>query len=278
MVKIITDTTACLPVAVQQTYQIPVIPQMIHFGDQSFTEGQDIDNHTFLNLLKSSAVLPKTAAPPPDLFISTFQHLSTENETILCIHPSADLSGTVRSAEIAKLEYPDSDIHIIDTRLIASPLGRVVHQAAIWAKEDLDVSTLIDKIISLSRRGRIYFLVGSLEFLARGGRIGGASKLLGNALQIKPILTLADGLVVPYQKERTFNRALKQVKAMVINEFPRDQDGLLTIMHSDSADLAQELSDYFKTEIPAANPLVSSLPPAIITHVEPGSIAVGFFA
>ena len=277
MTRIITDTTACLPRSIQEKYQIPVIPQTIHFGEDSFTEGRDLDTQAFMNKLSHSKELPKTSAPSPEMFSSIFSSHQDPSESIFCIHPSAELSGNVRSAETAKLDFPELDISVIDTRLVASPLGSVVHQAARWNREGLDPDELLQKVTDLSRRGRIYFLVATLDYLARGGRIGNASALVGNALQIKPILTLEDGKVEPHSKERTFKKALEKLKSLVADEYPSDRDGLLSIMHAGNQDLAIALSEHFSVALNIPKPLISDLPPAIITHSGPGSIAVGFF-
>ena len=278
MIKIVADTTSCLPPAVQEEYQIPLVPQLIHFGETSYTENLDIDTDAFLALLKASDTLPKTSAPPPEVFREIFSKYNSPEHTLICIHPSTDLSGTVRSAETARLNFEDTDIRVIDTRLVASPLGTVVHQAAIWAADGVTADSICQRVDDLSKRCKIYFLVATLDFLARGGRIGGASALLGNALQIKPILTLVDGRVEQHAKERTFKRALAHLKELTLAEYPPDTEGFLSIMHAGTPELALELSSYFTEELGIAPPLISYLPPAIITHAGPGSIAVGFFS
>ncbi len=277
MVKIIADTTAALPPSIAERYHIPVVPQLIHFGDKTYIEGVDIDHETFLSKLKSSQTLPKTAAPPPELFTEHFQRIVPSGEPLLCIHPSTELSGTVRSAMVAAQDFPEANIQVVDTRLVASPLGVVVHQAAQWAEEGLDIDSIRKKIIELAGRSRIYFLVATLEYLARGGRIGGASAFLGNALQLKPILTLVDGEVEPFGKERTMKRALNRIKDLVETQYPRHNEGYMTIMHTDVPDQAASLSQYFQERLEIPPPLISNLPPAIITHAGPGAIAVGFF-
>jgi DegV family protein with EDD domain len=278
MVKIITDTTSCLPANIQSRFKIPVVPQTIHFGEESYQENKDIDIDMFMTLLSQSRDLPKTAAPSPELFIELFTSHTDHSKPILCIHPSSDLSGTVRSAETAKSDFPDLDIHVIDTRLVASPLGFLVHQAAIMAEEKRSIQEIISKLKYLSNRCRIYFLVATLDYLARGGRIGGASALLGNVLQLKPILSLERGRVEPLLKERTFSRALDTLKSLIIKEYPSGKDGFLSIMHAGEPELANDLASFFKGKLPIKELLISSLPPAIITHAGPGSIAVGFFS
>lgn len=277
MIKIIADTTSCLPVSIQQQYQIPLVPQFIHFGETSYVEGKDIDTDSFLSLLTESEVFPKTSAPTPEFFRAIFNKFSSPDHSLICIHPSTDLSGTVRSAETAKVDFPDSDIRIIDTRLVASPLGIVVQQAAQWASDGHSADLICQQVKDLSKRCKIYFLVATLDYLAKGGRIGGASALLGNALQIKPILTLTDGKVEQFAKERTFARALDHLKSLVLKEYPTDAEGYMSIMHAGTPEIAQDLSDYFTGRLGIAPPLISYLPPAIITHAGPGSLAVGFF-
>jgi DegV family protein with EDD domain len=277
MIRIIADTTSCLPKSIQESCHIPVVPQMIHFGEDSFTEGIDIDTDSFLARLESAKELPKTSAPPPELFSRIFEDQRQSTHTFICVHPSTDLSGTVRSAETASLNFPDLDIRILDTRLVASPLGSVVHQAALWAQQGLAANVICRQIQELSRRGKIYFLVATLDYLARGGRIGGASALVGNALRIKPILALSDGKVEPLAKERTFRKALDHLKSLVLEEYPSSREGFLSIMHAGSPELASDLSRFFSENLPNTKPIISYLPPAIITHAGPGSIAVGFF-
>src|SRR5512145_2030661 len=171
MVQIITDTTSGLPGEISRRYHIPVIPQIINIGSESYLEGTEIDNETFMRKLKTSSDLPKTAAPPPELFLEEFRRLVPLGEPILCIHPSSVVSGTVRSATVAAQDFPDADIRIIDTKVVGSPLATMVQLAAEWAAAGLDADTIIKRLDDLSPRCRVYFLVATLEYLAKGGRI-----------------------------------------------------------------------------------------------------------
>jgi DegV family protein with EDD domain len=277
MVQIITDTTAVLPPQIAAQYHILVIPQLISFGEESFAEGVDIDIETFMQKLKAARQLPKTAAPPPELFVQAFKRLVPLGEPILCIHPSAEVSGTVRSATVAARDFPGADIRVIDTRLIASPLGTVVQLAAQGAAAGLDADTIEARIKEMAQRCRIYFLVPTLEYLAKGGRIGGATALLGAALQIKPILTLGDGRVEPFEKERTMKKTLARLKALVSEQYPRQSEGYLTVMHGGVPEEAHSLASDLAQQLGLAAIPIFNLPPAIITHGGPGVLAVGFF-
>lgn len=277
MVKIITDTTSCLPPELATRYNIPVIPQIINFGEDSYYERSQLDNAAFMARLATCRDLPKTAAPPPELFMQEFARLAPSGETILCIHPSSEVSGTVRSAQVAAMEFPDADIRVIDTRTVASPLATIVELAALWAEQGLDADSIVNRLNSLIRRCRVYFLVATLDYLARGGRIGGAAALMGSVLQIKPILTLQDGKVDQYERERTQKRAVARLKEIVCEQAPHDGSGYLTVMHAGVRHEGQRLAEDLSLLINQPYVPVLDVPPAIVTHGGPGILGAGFF-
>jgi DegV family protein with EDD domain len=253
-------------------------PQVIVFGEESYLEGVEMDIPTFLQRLKTSRQLPKTAAPPIERFIEIFKRLVPTGETIFCLHPSSDVSGTVRSAQTAAAEFPGADIRIIDTRLIASPLATVILQALEWSHDGLDAAALESKIRAFAARGKVYFLVDSLDFLARGGRIGGAQALLGGLLQIKPILVFKDGRVDQYEKERTHKHALERLVQIVLEQAPKECDPYLTVLHAGEPRQGAALAARLRTEFNLAQDVpVYDMPPAIVTHAGPGILGVGFF-
>jgi DegV family protein with EDD domain len=277
MVQIITDTTSCLSDDIARQYHIPVIPQIINFGEESFYEGHEIDIETFMTRLKASNELPKTAAPPPELFTEEFKRFVPYGEPILCIHPSSEVSGTVRSATVAAQDFPEADIRVIDTRVIASPLGTMVEMAARWAAEGRTVDEIVVQLESMIKRCRVYFLVDTLEYLAKGGRIGGASALLGSVLRVKPILTVRGGHVDQFERERTHKRAVRRLIEIVHQQIPNNGEGYLSVMHAGVPNeanlLAEELSEMINQPVvPVAN-----VPPAIVTHGGPGILGAGFF-
>lgn len=277
MVKIITDTTSALPAEAARRYGIPVLPQVVIFGQESYLEGVEMDRETFMARLKAASELPKTSAPPPELFAQEFRRLVPTGEPILCIHPSAEVSGTVRSATVAAADFPDADIRVIDTRIVASPLATMVTLAAEWAEAGADADTIEARLRDMVPRCRIYFLVATLEYLAKGGRIGGASALLGGVLQIKPILTFRDGRVEPLEKERTQKRALARLKQLVLEQYPRDGAGYLSVMHAGVPEQGQALADDLAAQLGLSDVPVLDVPPAIVTHAGPGVLGAGFF-
>jgi len=278
MVKIITDTTSCLSPDYAKAHNIPVIPQVINFGEESFLEGIDIDITEFMRRLKNSSTLPKTAAPPPELFVKEFEWMVPTGETILCIHPSQEVSGTVRSATVAAQDFPGADIRIIDTRLVSSPIATMVQRTVEWSDAGIDVDTIVARLEEMSQRCRVYFLVDTLEFLARGGRIGGASALLGGILQIKPILRLHEGRVDQYERERTHKRAVARIQEIVLEQIPLDGQGYLTVMQAGAYDQAKLLASELGKKVNQPEVPIYDMPPAIVTHGGPGILGAGFFA
>jgi DegV family protein with EDD domain len=277
MVKIITDTTSVLPVDYALQHQVPVIPQVINFGEESYYEGIDMDIETFMKRLRTSANLPKTAAPPPELFSREFERLASSGEPIICIHPSAEVSGTVRSATVAAMDFPQLDIRVIDTRTIASPLATLVEYAVEWAENGLDADTIEGNIRMMIPNCKVFFLVATLEYLAKGGRIGGASALIGNVLQIKPILCLNNGRVDVFGRERTHKRALTRLLEITLEQLPPSNSRTLSVMHAGVYDQASELACDLAAALNLGRIPIYQVPPAIVTHGGPGIIGIAFF-
>ncbi|GAB4521394.1 MAG: DegV family protein [Anaerolineales bacterium] len=276
---IVTDTTACLPPQIAAQYDIPIIPQIIHFGEQTFRSGVDLSLAEFMRRLRTGPDQPKTAAPPPEYFAQVFERLLSDGAPILCLHPSAEISGTVRSAQLAAQNFPQADIRVLDTRLIASPLGQLVSLAAALARQGLGADEIQAQVMALAGRARILFLVDTLDFLARGGRIGGAAALAGTLLQIKPILTLRDGKVEPLERSRTMARALQHLTSLVIRGYPADgTPGYLSILHADAETRARSLAADLHTRLALKDEIpIVDMPPAIVTHVGPGVLGAAFF-
>lgn len=277
VIRIVTDTTAVLPRDYAAAHHIEVVPQIILFGESSFQEDVEIEYAEFIRRLKAAAQLPKTAAPPPGLMIEAYRRQLAAATTILSIHPSIEVSGTVRSALTAREAFPTADIRILDTRTIAGNLATLVRLATAWAESGLDADAIMARLQALVPRGRIYFLVATLEYLQKGGRIGGASALIGSALQIKPILELKDGRVEPLAKVRTHRHALNRLEQLVIEQCPRSPDTHLCVMHADSLDQAQHLANDLKTAMGMEQVPIYNLGASITTHAGPGTLGVGFF-
>lgn len=277
MTKIIADTTCGLPLDELETLGIDVIPQIIIFDEQPYRDDTEIDTPTFLSKLQESKELPKTAAPPPALYEPLFKAYAEVGEAIIILAPSAELSGTFRSAEIAAENVPEANVHILDTRTIAGGLGVLVKMAKKWADDGMAAEEIIQKIKTLSQREVVYFLVDTLEYLYKGGRIGNASYLVGSVLQMKPILGLIDGKVDAIEKQRTSTKALNRLKELVLEECPKDETSYITVSHCGGEERAQKLAADLTKALEIDSIPVYVVPPAIVVHAGPGVIEVSFF-
>lgn len=283
MIRIISDTTSCIPVEEARQLGIGYVPQIIVFGEESYRDDSEMDARTFVKRLPNSPVLPKTAAPPPALYHPIYCEGAKQGDTMIVIAPSADVSGTVRGATVAaeevRQEYPEVDIRIVDTRLVSSGMGSVVQQAVKWVNEGLNADSIVEKIKEMSRRERCYFVVDTLEYLYKGGRIGAAKALMGSLLQMKPILTFRDGQTQAFENQRTHKRGIARLKEIVLSDCPRHPDAHLSLMHGDAEDEARQLAQEFSMllEIPVEQIPIRDLTPAILVHAGPGIIGASYF-
>lgn len=277
MIKIVTDTTAVLPHEYCAQHDITVVPQVIRFGEETFLEGVEMSEPEFLRRLKTTAALPATAAPAPGLFDEVYRNAAEQGIPVLSIHPSSDVSGTVSSAYTARGLYPEADIRVIDMRTVAGCLGEAVKLAAEWRAAALSVDQIEQHLQALIPRSRTYFLVATLEYLRRNGRIGGAAHLMGSMLQIKPILQLSNGRVEPLDKVRTQQKARERLKELVLADCPHTPEARLCVMHADVVEEAERLREELKMLLGLTDVPLYSIGPAITTHAGPGTLAVGFY-
>lgn len=277
-IRIVTDTTATLPSEFVRAHDIQVVPQIVVFGQKTYFENVTLSFDEFLGLLKSSPMLPKTSAPQPGDMIEAYRCQLEHADTIISLHPSIDVSGTVRSALTAKnTTFPDADIRIIDSRTAGGNLASIVIAATEWAEHGIGADEIIQRVNAMIPRGRVYFLVATLEYLQKGGRIGGASALIGTALQIKPILELKNGRVEAFEKVRTHHRALERIKELALEQCPRSEDAHLCVMQADAEDVAQKLVADLQSELGIKDIPIYPCGASITTHVGPGTLAVAFF-
>jgi len=277
MIKIIADTTSTLSLEEAHLLGVPYLPQIVVFGEKTYRDDIEIDDETFLKKLRASPALPKTAAPPPAMYNDIFQIYAAEGATMIVLTPSAELSGTYRSAVVAAQDFPSADIRIIDTHSVGSGLGNIVRSACRWVNQGLSADDIVASVKALCLKEKIYFYVDTLEYLHKGGRIGGAQALLGSVMQVKPILTLRNGRAEQFDKQRTKRRALARLQEVVISECPASADCMLSIMQSDALTDSRDLAESFKSQLGIQAISIVSLPPAIIVHAGPGTIAVSFF-
>jgi DegV family protein with EDD domain len=211
------------------------------------------------------------------LYFPIFEEARKNGESVIVVAPTGKASGTVRSAETAAQEFPGLDVRVVDTQTVSCNLGSLVLLADDMAKAGKSADEIVAKLNDLIPRGRLYFLVDTLEYLAKGGRIGGAKKLVAELLAIKPILQVKNGQVEPFEQQRTKRRAWARLAEVVVEHCEGGAESHLCVIQVAAEKEAEALVQELKMKIPVSNILIYELPPAIVVHSGPGALGVGFF-
>jgi DegV family protein with EDD domain len=236
-----------------------------------------MDTAAFLQRLKASPTLPKTSAPEPTLYHPIFRQAAENGDSVVVVAPTGKASGTVRSAQTAAQDFPDADVHIVDTQTISCNLGSLVLVADDMAKAGKSADEVVAKLNDMIPRGRLYFLVDTLEYLAKGGRIGGAKKLLAELLEIKPILQVKNGQVESFEQQRTRKRAIARLVEVVVESCPGGDEAHLCVLQVQAEAEAAVLVEELKLKVNVQHIPIYELPPAIVVHSGPKAMGVGFF-
>jgi DegV family protein with EDD domain len=272
---IVMDSTADFPGAQERHANMRVVPLYVRFGEESYRDYVELDPHAFYARLRTAPSLPTTSQPTPQDFLATFEELAAY-ERVYSIHISSKLSGTFASAGLAAGEAGGDRVRLIDTE--SASVG--ISMLALGIERLLERGTTDEEVEALAaayrERAGLLFTVDTLEFLAKGGRIGRAKALAGSLLNVKPILTIADGEVVPLTRVRGRQKALEEFRKR-FEQATRPGDGLhVGIAHAEADEAVEQLRALVLATRPEAQiELVTSLGAVVGTHPGPGT--VGFF-
>jgi len=272
---LVLDSTADFPEAQERFPNMRVVPLYVRFVEESLRDYVELDPHTFYARLRSAAALPTTSQPTPQDFLSVYEELAGY-ERVYSLHISSRLSGTYGSASLAATELGGDRIRLVDSE--SASVG--ISMLALGIQRLLEHGTTDAEIEALAGRYReeagLLFTVDTLEFLAKGGRIGRARALAGSLLNVKPILTIADGEVVPLTRVRGRAKALEEFRKR-FEAATTAADGLhVAIAHAEADDTVEQLRALVLATRPQAQiELVTSLGAVVGTHAGPGT--VGFF-
>lgn len=277
-VAIVTDSTATLPSEYLEKYPIKVAPQVLIWGEETFEDSVDIHPVEFYTRLKSAKVMPSTSQVTPKSFVEVFTPLIADDYEILAILISEKLSGTIASAVQAKEMFPGAIIEIVDSYTTSMAMSFQVIKAAEAA---LDGASLMDcKALAEQARENvgICFAVDTLEFLHRGGRIGGGSRFLGTALNIKPILEVVGGKVEAIERVRTRRKSLTRLVELVEERIGGRRPIRLATLHANAEEDARVLLKEACNRIECVQNILSEVSPVIGTHAGPGTVGLAFMA
>lgn len=276
-VAIVTDSTANLPVDIIKEHNIYVIPQILNWEGKSLLDQIDISTEAFYERLPQSKDLPKTSQPAPGQFTEHFQKVAEGAESIVAIFVSEYLSGTLQSAHLGAQAMGDYPIEIVDSRSVSLGLGLLAVAAARYAAEGHDYKEVAAHVRRLAPRLRVMFVVDTLEYLHKGGRIGGAKRLVGSVLSIKPVLHLEDGKIEPLASIRTKNKAIEHMLDVVLEEMRGKKKVHAGVIHARAAEDALYVADRVRSEANPDELLINELTPVIGANVGPGVVGMGYY-
>lgn len=278
-IKIVTDSTSYIPEEFINKYDISVVSLNVIMNGESIRE-VDLDNETFYSKMEESTEIPSSSQPSPDEIYNTFENIIKEGNYIVGIFISSDMSGTVSSANLIKnmlLEkYPTAHIEIVDSRSNCMQMGYVAIEAAKAAAAGKSMEEVIDVCTSVINNSRFLFTPDTLDYLKKGGRIGGASALLGTLFQIKPILTVCDGKTTVFTKVRTKKKAVDTLVTTLVNDLQGKELGGVIVHHINCQDEGLSLAAKIKKQL-GVDVQIDTIGPIIGLHVGPGSIGVAYF-
>ena len=274
-VKIVTDSTCDIPAELVERYNITVVPVTVMFGTESFLDGVELTTDELYSRLTSGGDLPKTSQPSIGEFLEVYEEVGKGTDGIVSIHVSAKLSGTYNSAfQASDQAEVDCSIDVVDTEQASMGTGLTVLAAAKAASEGASLDEVGAIVDSSVQRSNCMALLGTLEFLQKGGRIGKAQALVGTLLRIHPMIILSEGEVLPLARPRTRRKGLQELKKECLQ---RGNMEALSVIHSTVPDEAEELASELSSLLPdGVEPIVARFGPALGTYVGPKAIGLAF--
>lgn len=278
-IKIVTDSTSYIADEYIKKYDIKLVSLNVIINGVSSRE-IDIENEVFYEEIKNSKEIPKSSQPIPEEMLNTFREIVEDGDSIVGIFLSSKMSGTYSNANMIKdmilEDYPDAEIHILDSKTNCMQMGFAVIEAARAASEGKSINEVINAANHVINNSRFLFTPETLEYLKKGGRIGGAAALFGNVLQIKPILTVVNGETSVFKKVRTRKKAIEEIVKTVLEEIESKGLGDIVVHHincqEDGLKLAKALENKLGKKVE-----IQSIGPVIGVHVGPGSIGIAYY-
>lgn len=278
-VAIVTDSSAYIPDDLVSAYNITVAPLVVIWDNEILLDNVDIGPDEFYQRLESAKVMPSTSQATIQAFADVFEKLHAQGYEILTIVISSVLSGTLDSAIQAKAMVPEATIELMDSKLASLPLAYMALSAARAAKRGASLAECKRIAEEIRAHTEVFFAVDTLEFLHRGGRIGGASRFLGTALNLKPILRLEEGKVEALERVRTSKRAHERlIELLKTSVNGHENINMMGVVSAAAPESAAHLLDQIKRNFNPDEILLANLSPAIGTHTGPGTVGVAYVA
>ncbi|MCB2180017.1 DegV family protein [bacterium] len=274
---IITDSTTAFPDDLLEKYAINVVPLTVNWNGKSYLDNVDITPDEFYRRIVTEKEMPTTSQPSAGVFKEVYDKLAEEAEGILVILISSELSGTVASATTAAEMMGDFPVRVIDSRMTTMALGLCVLQAVEMAEAGASLDEAVESLQPLIDDMKVFFVVDTLEFLHRGGRIGGAQRLIGSVLAVKPLLQLKGGKIDSFESIRTKKKAVHRMIS-VFEEDAVGQDRIhISVFHGAAEEEAEEIRKYLEENYHPDTLVVANLSPVIGVHTGPGTVGISYY-
>jgi DegV family protein with EDD domain len=279
-VAVVTDSTAYIPNDLLVKHNITVAPQVLIWGDETLKDGVDIMPDEFYRRLSTAKVMPSTSQVSPATLKTIFEKVLEEGFDVLGVFISSKLSGTMSSAmqAIEMLPKAKDKIAVVDSNSTAMAMGFMALAAARAAQAGENLAECAKLAEAAYAHTGVFFVVETLEFLRRGGRIGGAQALLGTALNIKPVLELRDGRIESIEKVRTKGKALDRVVELVVEKVAGRSPVRLATLHANAESEARSTLEKTSALLKPVESVFAGVSPVIGTHAGPGTVGLAFMA
>jgi DegV family protein with EDD domain len=275
-IAIVTDSTAYIPADLARQYNIYTAPQQLIWGTETYRDGVDITPTQFYERLKVDKVNPKTSQVSPGAFQEVFTQALQSADAILGIIVSSGVSQTFNSANLAKSNLPGAQIELVDSRTTAMAMGFICMAAVRAAAEGKSLAECKQLAEDAISRTGVVFIVDTLDYLHRGGRIGGAQKFIGNALNVKPVLHLKEGRVEPLERVRTKKKATEFVINYVAEQVAGKSNVRLATLHAHAEAEARELLAAASARVNPVESVLAEVSPTVGTHTGPGTVGLAW--
>jgi len=276
-IVIVTDSSAYIPDAALEGLNVSVIPLWLLWDNERLQDGVDIDPPAFYRRLRASKTLPSSSQPSPKEFEEFFREVAKEADAIVSVLASSKLSGTVASAEAAQAELTDLPVRVVDSLSSSMGQGFIVLAAARAAAAGKTLDEVVAAAEAMRERMHFLFVVDTLEYLHRGGRIGGAKRLLGTALSIKPLLQFRDGQIEPLSQARTKPRAITRLLEVIEERLGGKAMAAACVVDIDAPDDGYAVAELLRARFAPPTLYRSTVSPVVGTHVGPGALGVAFY-
>jgi DegV family protein with EDD domain len=273
-IRIVTDSTAYLREDILSQYDIQVVPLKVLFADRVYKDGVDLTNEEFYDMLSRVEKLPTTSQPATGEFERVYSELVGQGHEIISIHISGKLSGTVESARAAARHFPEAKVHVVDSLSTVFGLALMILEAAKAARQQYDSGYILHQLDQMIRNTTVLFVVDTLEYLEKGGRIGAARALLGTLLKIKPILKIEDGLIVPVTSVRTKSKAIAFMLDQAV-ELVDHKQARVAVAHAQVPSEMEALLKMVRERLVIPEGVfISEVGPVVGTHTGPGVLGI----